>query len=82
MPEPIELRAKRYNFFPAQFIWRGQAHHVQRVLRVWSEQGRRGRRPRTYYWVRCNNQLYRLFQDVALNAWYIEGRAAAGRLAR
>lgn len=71
--EPILLRKKLYNYLPNQFLWRGVNHRVHRVERAWSAGGTRQRPPRHYFRVRCiDNSVWNLFQDVRLNAWYVE----------
>ncbi|GIV97221.1 MAG: hypothetical protein KatS3mg057_1878 [Herpetosiphonaceae bacterium] len=71
--EPIDLREKRFNYLPARFMWRGEQHRIRRVERVWSRPGRGARSPRTYFRVRCyNDKVFDIFQDVRLNAWYLE----------
>ncbi len=71
--EPILLKHKRYNYLPTQFFWRGVAHQVHKIERVWSARGWYRKPPRNYFRVRCHdNQVLNIFQDVRLNAWYVE----------
>ncbi len=71
--EPILLREKRFNYLPTTFLWRGVDHRVHRVERAWSATGRRQTTPRHYFRVRCiDDRVYNIFQDVRLNAWYVE----------
>ena len=35
----IEMRQRRYNFFPQSFQWQGRTFHVQQVERSWSKMG-------------------------------------------
>lgn len=71
--DPIWLREKRFNYLPQQFVWRGVAHRVHRVERAWSAPATRQHPPRHYFRVRClDDHVYQIFQDVRLNAWFVE----------
>lgn len=71
--EPITLCEKRFNYLPTKFLWRGIDHRVHRIERTWSAAGGRQKPPRHYFRVRCgDDQVYNIFQDVRLNAWYVE----------
>ncbi len=70
--EPIKLE-KRWNYLPHRFLWRGQTHLVHRIERAWSARARRRLPPRHYFRVRClDDRVYNIFQDVHLNAWFVE----------
>ncbi|HDQ34865.1 MAG TPA: hypothetical protein ENN14_00950 [Chloroflexi bacterium] len=68
--EPINLLARRHNYFPKRFLWRGQEYHVHAVERAWTEQ-RRGQAARHFFRVRCSEGIFDLYQDLRLNAWYL-----------
>lgn len=64
---------KRHNYLPERFIWRGMAHTIARIEQIWSANGRRSTPSRHYFRVRCgDNRVYKIFQDIRLNAWYVE----------
>lgn len=66
------LLDRRYNYLPWRFVWRGAAHYVCKIERAWSAHGWL-RRPRHYFRVRClDDQVYDIFQDVGLNAWFVK----------
>jgi len=54
--EPIEMRERRYGYFPQTFIWRGCRYDVYAVERCWtvSRRGRSGRVERHCFRVRCS----------------------------
>jgi len=70
--EPIALLRKRHNYFPRQFLWRGQEYSVHAVERAWTEMRRGGKNARHYFRVRCAAGTVDLFQDIRLDAWYLE----------
>ncbi len=74
--EPIALLEKRHNYFPRQFMWRGESYNVHAVERAWTEMRQGGKDARHYFRVRCAAGTVDLFQDVRLDAWYLEGRPA------
>ena len=67
--EPIHLLAKRHNYFPKRFIWRGEQYDVYAVERVWTEVKRRG--AWHCFRIRCEAGTLDLVQDTNLNAWYL-----------
>ena len=76
--EPIQIREKRYGYFPQRFRWHGRDYIVNRVERCWTVKGRRwgGRVERLCFRVHCGERVYEVFQDVIGNTWHIQ-RAAA-----
>ena len=54
--EPIEMRERRYGYFPKAFTWRGHRYDVYAVERCWTVSRRRrgGRVERHYFRVRCS----------------------------
>jgi hypothetical protein len=70
-PEPIELLARRHNYFPRRFMWRGHRYDVHAVEEAWTETHRGGRDARHFFRVRCAEGKFDLFQDINLNAWYL-----------
>jgi uncharacterized protein DUF6504 len=71
--EPINLTARRYNYFPHRFMWRGKDYHVTAVQEVWTKMQHRGTRQsaRHYFRVKCREGTFDIFQDMTLNAWYL-----------
>ncbi len=54
--EPIEMRERRYGYFPKAFTWRGHRYDVYAVERCWTVSRRRrgGRVERHCFRVRCS----------------------------
>ncbi len=69
--EPIQLLARRHNYFPRRFLWRGQRYDVHAVEEAWTETGWGRRKARHFFRVRCAEGKFDLYQDVNLNAWYL-----------
>lgn len=72
--EPINLLARRHNYFPRRFLWRGKQYDVHAVERAWTEMRRGGKDARHFFRVKCAEGRFDLFQDVDLNAWYLARR--------
>ena len=69
--EAVEMRSRRWGYFPRTFLWRGVEHQVEAVERVWTTQ-RGGQMYRHYFQVRCSDGSHTLYQDVASNTWLIQ----------
>lgn len=76
--EPIEMRERRYGYFPKAFISHGRRYDVYAVERCWtSSRHRRGRRMvRHYFRVCCREGTFDLYQDARHNTWHLERRVA------
>ena len=72
--EPIRLLARRHNYFPKRFLWRGQKYDIHAVERAWTESKRGGKVTRYFFRVRCAEGTFDLYQDLKLNAWYMARR--------
>ena len=71
--EPILIREKRFNLLPYRYLHRGMEQRVRRVEHAWDVGASWGQRAGRYFRVRCqDNQLYDLFHDVELNAWFVK----------
>lgn len=72
--EPVVVPAKRFGFFPAMFVWRGQRHDVQAVesCRTEVRQDWRGLVERHRFRVRTANGVFELTQDPARDSWKVE----------
>ena len=70
--DPIRLLARRYNYFPKKFVWRGQQYNVYAVSEAWTEMKRKG--AQHFFRVRCKEGTFDIYQDLALNAWYLAGQ--------
>ncbi len=68
--EPIRLLARRHNYFPQRFLWRGQEYEIYSVERAWTETGP-GRPARHCFRVHCIEGSFDLFQDLSHNIWYL-----------
>lgn len=75
-PEPVEMRQRRYGYFPLVFIWRGREYRVQAVERCWTLIGRPlGNRVQGHcFRVRCQEGTFDLFQDARSGTWHMQRR--------
>ncbi len=70
--EAIEMRARRFGYFPRTFVWRGYEYHVEAVERCWTTAARRSdRMERHYFQVRCAEGTFNVYQDLQHNTWHI-----------
>ncbi len=67
--EPISLLARRHNYFPKKFMWRGRHYDVYSVEHAWTEMKRKG--AWHFFRVRCQEGTFDIYQDLTLNAWYM-----------
>ncbi|HNT73408.1 MAG TPA: DUF6504 family protein [Anaerolineae bacterium] len=70
--DPIRLLARRHNYFPKKFMWRGQQYTIYAVSEAWTEMKRKG--AQHFFRVRCKEGTFDIYQDLALNAWYLAGQ--------
>lgn len=56
--DPIRLLARRHNYFPKKFMWRGRTYNVYSVIEAWTE-------------MRRKEGTFEIYQDLHLNAWYL-----------
>ncbi len=66
--EAVEIREKRFGYFPKRFRWRGKIYDVEQVERCWTIMKSR---PRLCFRVRCREASFELFQDVKANTWEV-----------
>ncbi len=71
--EAIDMRARRFGYFPRTFVWRGYEYQVEAVERCWTTASRRngGRMERHYFQVRCAEGTFNVYQDLSHNTWHI-----------
>ncbi len=71
--EAIQMREKRFGYFPQRFRWRGHEYVVNRVERCWTIKTRRwgGKVERLCFRVHCHDGVYDVFQDLIGNTWHI-----------
>jgi hypothetical protein len=69
--EAIDMRARRFGYFPRTFVWRGQERHVESVQRCWTT-ARGQTMNRHYFLVRCADGDFTLYQDLIHNTWHIQ----------
>lgn len=74
--EPIRLLARRHNYFPKKFMWRGKEYEVFAVEQAWTEMGRGRRGARHYFRVHCVEGTFDLYQDLSHDAWYLAKRVS------
>ena len=79
--EPIEVRHKRFGYFPQVFMWHGHLYNVHAVERCWtvSRRGWRRQVERLCFRVRCAEGTFDLYQDLAANTWHLERVVDEGR---
>lgn len=72
-PEAIDMRSRRFGYFPRTFVWRGHEYQVEAVERCWTTGTPRygGRVERHYFQVRCAEGRFSLYQDLRHNTWHI-----------
>lgn len=84
--EYIDMREKRFNYFPQSFMWHGQVYHVQAVERCWTKMAGRAnsrRACRLCFRVRAANlpaqggrvtgqSTFDVYQDLLANTWHLE----------
>jgi len=72
--EPIEIKDKRFGFFPQTFLWHGRRYHVQRVEQAWtvSRQKPRRRVERRCFRVHTAEGIFELYQDLIANTWHLD----------
>ncbi len=68
--EAIDLRARRFGYFPRTFLWRGVERQVEAIERCWTT-GRKTMN-RHYFRVRCADGEFTLYQDLRHNTWHIQ----------
>ena len=71
--EAIDMRSRRFGYFPRVFVWRGREFQVEAVERCWTTVSRRngGQMDRHYFQVRCAEGTYNIYQDLRHNTWHI-----------
>ena len=71
--EAIDMRARRFGYFPRTFVWRGREFQVEAVERCWTTASRRksGQMDRHYFQVRCAEGTFNVYQDLTHNTWHI-----------
>ena len=84
----IEMRQRRFNYFPQSFRWHGLTYYVQAVERSWTKMGGsllRRRAERLCFRVRavalphehegtpaCPPRKFDIYQDLIANTWHLE----------
>jgi hypothetical protein len=71
--EAIDMRSRRFGYFPRVFVWHGHEFQVEAVERCWTTASRRngGQMDRHYFQVRCAEGTYNIYQDLRYNTWHI-----------
>jgi len=71
--ETVDIKQKRFRYFPRVFHWRGQHYRVESVQRCWTvvRRGWRRRIERHFFHVRCAEGEFELFQDVQTGTWHL-----------
>jgi hypothetical protein len=66
--EAVEIKEKRFGYFPKAFRWHGKHYDVQAVERCWTIVRRA---PQLCFRVRCHEGTFDLFQNVRDNTWHL-----------
>jgi len=71
--EPIEMKAKRFGYFPRTFMRRGHEYQVEGIIRCWTTGSRSngGRMQRHHFEVRCAEGIMEVWQDLQNNTWHL-----------
>jgi hypothetical protein len=69
--EPIEMRQRRYGYFPRVFRWHGHSYRVHAVDRCWTAMTGRLGGARLCFCVQCVEGTFELYQDLAANTWHV-----------
>ena len=72
--EAIQIREKKFGYFPQRFRWHGREYVVSRVERCWTVKRRRwgGRVEQLCFRVHCGDGIYDVKQDLIGNTWTIQ----------
>jgi len=72
--EQIEIKAKRFGYFPQAFLWHGRRYNVTRVEQAWTVSRRRASRrvERRCFRVHTSEGIFDLYQDLLANTWHLE----------
>ena len=68
--EAIDMRARRFGYFPRTFVWRGKECQVEAVERAYTT-GTRAAAQRHYFLVRCADGKHTLYHDLKASTWHI-----------
>jgi hypothetical protein len=74
--EPVEMRKRRYGYFPQVFLWHGHCYRVHAVERCWTVVPRPHLGGRLCFRVRCAEGTFELYQDLHANTWHVHGTLA------
>ena len=64
--EAVEIREKRFGYFPKVFRWHGKVYNVEAIEGCWTVVRRA---PRHCFRVRCADGRFDLFQDARDDIW-------------
>ena len=77
--EPIEMKERRFGYFPKAFMHRERTYSVRAVERCWTVSKRSGQVQRHCFRVRCREGTFDVYQDVQYNTWYLQRWVAGPR---
>lgn len=75
--EAVEIREKRFGYFPKAFCWHGRLYDVKAVEQCWTSVNGS---PRLCFRVRCDEGTFHLVQNVRDNTWHLTRLAQKGSL--
>lgn len=70
-PEVIQMLERRFNLFPARFVWRGRVYHVDAVNACKTITSRSASQGMHHFWVRSNGQMLHLGEIFPRSDWLI-----------
>ena len=69
-PQAIDMRSRRFGYFPRTFVWRGHEYQVESVVRCWTTTVRKC--SKHHFEVKCAEGKFHLYQDLQYNTWHIQ----------
>ncbi len=71
--ESVDMVARRFEYIPRVFHWRGRRYQVEAMKRSWtvSRLAWRRRVERRYFEVHCTEGTFELYQDLVTGGWHL-----------
>lgn len=66
--QAVEIKEKRFGYFPKTFRWHGKHYDVQAVERCWTITRAESQ---LCFRVRCHEGMFDLFQNTRDNTWFL-----------
>lgn len=72
LQESIKVVERRFNLFPVKFNWRGAVHQIDVVNECKTDIDNWNNRTTYHYWVRCDGQLFHLYEVLPSGQWFLQ----------